>query len=81
MASITIRNLNDGIKQNLRVRAAQNGHSMEEEVREILRRTLDVDPLPEKNLGTAIHQLFKAAGAIELDVPPRQPMRDPPRFD
>ena len=81
MASITIRNLDDEIKQNLRVRAAENGHSMEEEVREILRYTLDVDPLPEKNLGTAIHQLFKAAGGIELDIPPRQPMREPPRFD
>ena len=81
MASITIRNLNDEIKQNLRVRAAKNGHSMEEEVREILRRTLDADLLPEKNLGTAIHRLFKAVGGTELDIPPRQPMRHPPRFD
>lgn len=36
MASLTIRNLDDDIKQNLRERAAQNGHSMEEEMRIIL---------------------------------------------
>ncbi|MCY3852089.1 MAG: plasmid stabilization protein [Gammaproteobacteria bacterium] len=81
MASITIRNLDDGIKQNLRIRAAENSRSMEEEVREILRRTLGGDPLPDKNLGTAIHQLFKDAGGIELDIPPRQPMRELPDFD
>lgn len=33
MASITIRNLDESIKQALRERAAQNGHSMEEEAR------------------------------------------------
>ena len=33
MASITVRNLDDELKQRLRVRAAQHGHSMEEEVR------------------------------------------------
>ncbi|MFM7341316.1 MAG: FitA-like ribbon-helix-helix domain-containing protein, partial [Betaproteobacteria bacterium] len=35
MASITIRNLDDAIKQGLRVRAAERGHSMEEEARDI----------------------------------------------
>lgn len=37
MASITIRNLEDAVKQRLRVRAAEHGHFMEEEVRNILR--------------------------------------------
>ncbi len=37
MANITIRNLDDDIRTRLRVRAAGNGHSMEEEVRQILR--------------------------------------------
>lgn len=36
MASITIRNLDDEIKQRLRVRAAKNGRSLEEELRVIL---------------------------------------------
>ena len=36
MASITIRNLDDDLKQALRERAARNGHSMEEEVRRLI---------------------------------------------
>ena len=37
MASIRIRNLDDDLKRRLRVRAAENGRSIEEEVREMLR--------------------------------------------
>ena len=37
MASITIRNLDDDVKRRLRVRAAEHGHSMEQEARDILR--------------------------------------------
>ena len=37
MASITIRNLDDGVKTRLRIRAAEHGRSMEEEARVILR--------------------------------------------
>ncbi|MND52780.1 Coenzyme A biosynthesis bifunctional protein CoaBC [compost metagenome] len=36
MASITIRNLDDAAKERLRIRAAQNGRSMEEEARLLL---------------------------------------------
>ena len=41
MASITIRKLEDAVKMKLRIRAAANGQSMEEEARQILRSTLD----------------------------------------
>ena len=41
MASITIRKLDDAIKEKLKIRAAANGNSMEEEVRRILRSALD----------------------------------------
>src|SRR5215467_16311650 len=37
MASITIRQLDEQLKKNLRLRAARNGRSMEDEVRTILR--------------------------------------------
>lgn len=40
MAAITIRNLDDEVKQALRVRAAEQGRSMEEEVRWLLRAIL-----------------------------------------
>ena len=79
MASITIRNLDDGLKRRLRMRAAENGRSMEEEARDILRRTVGEAP-PPKNLGRAIHARFAALGGVELELPARGPMRPPPKF-
>ena len=82
MVSITIRKLDDRLKLKLRVRAAENGRSMEEEVRVILRVELDREPaVPVKHLGTAIHELFKPFGGVQLDIPPQEQMREPPRFD
>ena len=81
VASITIRNLDDDVRTRLRVRAAGNGRSMEEEVRLILREAVGSEAVPEKGLGTAIHELFKPFGGVELELPPREPMREPPRFD
>ena len=77
MASITIRNLDDDVKTRLRVRAAENGRSMEEEVRVILREALGRENVPAKGLGTAIHELFKPFGGVELELPAREPMREP----
>ena len=81
MASITVRNLDDGLKRRLRIRAAENGRSMEQEAREILKHALEGEEAPIRNLGTALHELFKPFGGVELEIPPRQPMREPPRFD
>ena len=81
MASITVRNLDEDVKKRLRVRAATNGHSMQEEVRRILRKAVQPNAEPEKGLGTAIHERFKPLGGLELELPPRAPMREPFRFD
>ena len=81
MASITVRNLSDGVKRRLRIRAAENGRSMEEEARVILREAVGREETPAKGLGTAIHKLFKPFGGVELEIPPREPLREPPRFD
>ena len=81
MASITIRNLEDGVKRCLRVRAAEHGHSMEEEARHILRAALVDGSEPPARLASAIHARFASLGGVELDTPPREPMRGPPRFD
>ncbi len=40
MASITVRNLDESLQQRRRRRAAQHGHSLEEEVHDILRAAL-----------------------------------------
>ena len=81
MASITIRNLDDEVKTRLRMRAAEHGHSMEEEARTTLREAVDLKATPAKGLGTAIHELFNPFGGVELDIPPRDRMRKPLEFD
>ena len=81
MASITIRNLDDDVKSRLRMRAASHGRSMEEEARLILAEAVERETVPAKGLGTIIHELFKPYGGVELELPPREPAREPPRFD
>ena len=73
--------LDDDLKRRLRIRAAENGRSMEQEAREILRSALAVEAAPTRNLGTAIRERFAPYGGVELDIPPRDPMREPPKFD
>jgi plasmid stability protein len=79
MASITIRNLDDDIKQRLRVRAAEHGRSMEEEAREILRRVMS-ESAPPRNLAAAIRRRVPTSARVDLDLPPRQAIRKPPSF-
>jgi plasmid stability protein len=81
MASITVRNLDERVKRRLRVRAARHGRSMEEEVREILNIALahEKSPPPD-NLYDAIRRRIEPLGGIDLELPPREPVRDPPDF-
>ena len=78
MASITIRNLDEQTKSQLRIRAAQNDRSMEEEARVILRAALARKPSKPRNLAAAIRKRFEPVGGIELEIPPREPVREPP---
>lgn len=82
MGSLTIRNLDDSVKASLRLRAARNGRSMEEEVRVILRGALaeDGEGTPPRNLAEIARDIFEPLGGVELDLPPREPARDPPDF-
>ena len=81
MASITIRNLQDGLKRRLRIRAAYYGRSMEEEVRQILNNVLSQELSAPANLASAIRSRFAPLGGAELELPSREPTRDPPRFE
>ena len=78
MARITVRNLDEGIKRRLRSRAAHHGRSMEDEAREILRTALSTAEDAAPDLATSIRRRFAALGGVELDIPPREPMGDPP---
>lgn len=82
MSSITIRNLDPAIKERLRIRAAEHGHSMEAEVRRILQAALDKPGRrPAPNLYERIRARMEPLGGVELDLPPREPAREPPSFD
>ena len=81
MASITVRNLDEGLKRRLRIRAAENGRSMEQEARDILRAALDQEPSTGRDLASTIRARFAPLGGVELDLPPREPMREPPQLN
>jgi plasmid stability protein len=80
MASITIRNLDEDVKTRLRVRAADNGRSMEEEARLILRGVVGRQP-SSRNLTTIIRSYFGPANGLDLELPRREPGGEPPSFD
>ena len=80
MASITIRNLDDDVKTRLRVRAAEHRRSMEEEVRIILREAVSDGKSGPRDFAKFTRDCFAPLGGIELDLPPRGPMREPPDF-
>jgi plasmid stability protein len=69
MASVSIRDLDDGVRDRLRVQAARNGRSMEAEIRAILTEAVN-EPEPE-DLFTALLDRFGAAGGIDLPAPAR----------
>ena len=77
MASITIRQLEENTKRKLRMRAAQHGRSMEQEAREILKSALSQPEEQPKDLVEAVRRRFAKYGGVELNIPPRGPIRDP----
>ncbi|MEE4639393.1 MAG: Arc family DNA-binding protein [Wenzhouxiangella sp.] len=78
MGSITIRKLDDELKEQLRRRAARHGRSMEDEVRELLRTTLAMDSAEPDNLAERIRTRFAPFGGVNLTIPEREPTREPP---
>lgn len=81
MANLTIRHLDESVKAKLRVRAAQHGRSMEEEARTILRDSVCETPPQTESLADAIRRRFAPLGGMELELPPREKMPEPPSFD
>lgn len=80
MSTLTIRNLDDTLKERLRMTAALHGRSMEEEVRTILRTVLSQAPAT-GGLGSRVHARFAALGGLELELPQREEPPRPAVFD
>lgn len=73
MTTLTVRNLDDRLKHLLRLRAAENGRSMEAEVRQILSDVLTGtrSEEPPGNWAVELHRLAEGIGGIDMVVPPR----------
>jgi plasmid stability protein len=63
MATVTIRNLDDGVRDRIRVAAARHGRSMEAELRAALEQFYAAED--EKGLGSRIRARFAKVGGIE----------------
>ena len=68
MARVIVRNLENDLKEALKRRAQRHGCSMEEEVREILRRAADEDAEALPNLGSRMAKRFAGIG-LETPLP------------
>jgi len=67
MAQLVVRNLEDDVKAKLQERAKQHGRSTEEEVREILRNAVRIEPNETEPLGKRLRTLFADIG-LEEDI-------------
>ena len=77
MSSLIVRQVDESLKLKLRMRAAKNGRSMEEEVRYILRIALTEDSA-KPNLFESIRRRFEPLGGVELELPERELARELP---
>jgi antitoxin FitA len=70
MAALSIRNLDESVKQRLQSRAARHGRSMEAEARAILTEAVQ-EPADSAGLFTALLDRFGELGGIDLELPDR----------
>ncbi len=70
LAAISVRNVDDHVKERLRIRAARHGRSMESEIRAILVEAVR-EPNDSKGLFQTMLDRFGEIGGVELELPPR----------
>jgi plasmid stability protein len=70
MAAVSIRDLDDDVKEKLRVRAARHGRSMEAEMRAILSAAVNDDG-NRTGLFTALADRFAELGGVDLELSSR----------
>jgi len=77
MAVLTIRNLDEALKGRLRIRAALEGRSMEEEARQILRAALEQTSSDKGSFVDRVRERFAPLGGVDLTLPAREAVREP----
>jgi antitoxin FitA len=68
MGQLLVRQLDDEVKEKLRLRARRHGRSTEEEVREILRNAVRTEGSEPRPLGSRLAARFAEVGLTE-DIP------------
>lgn len=81
MASITVRNLDESVKNSLRLRAARHGWSMEQEIRQILQATVAPEQAGQISFAERVNRRFAGLEVESLPIPPRQIARKLPELD
>lgn len=79
MAELSIRGLDEQVRDRLRIKAARNGRSMEAEIRAILGEAVR-EPDRSESLFTALLDRFAAIGGVELESPSRETLARAPDF-
>jgi plasmid stability protein len=78
MASITVRGLDDQVKERIRSIARLNGRSLEAELRQIITRAASADntaeDIAQTDIGTQIQAIFKGSGE-GLELPSRNELQ------
>ena len=72
MTSITIHHIDDDQKHRPRLRAAKHGGSMQAQA--------IAESAPPTNLAASIRARVAALGGVTLELPAREPMREPPDY-
>lgn len=70
MAALSIRDLDDEVRERLRVRAAAHGRSMEAEIRDILTDAVSKQDESRGLLATLLDRIGEIGG-VDLDLPTR----------
>ena len=80
MSDLLVRNIDPKLKRRLEARARRSGRSLSEEAKTLIRRAL-AETEAAGGLGSELVELFRSAGAVELEEPPVAAPRRPPDFE
>ena len=79
MATLVVRNIDASLHTRLKEHARAHGHSMEEEVRQMLRERLATGQSETASRWVdAIRSLFEPIGGLKLPEVEREPLHAPP---
>jgi plasmid stability protein len=71
VATVSIRDLDDNVRDRLRIRAARNGRSMEAEMRAILTAAVAEEQPEYPDAVTMILDVFRGFDDVVLEIEPR----------